>query len=87
MKDRLFEHVNGATTLDEVRFAVVRALAEVKTERGTDRIGYVSGIITSDGREHIERNMQRLATHTELLRASHPFPVFSVKRCLQRWCI
>lgn len=44
---------------------------------GRVKVGYVSGIITSDGKEHIDRNMALLKRNTSKIRESVGFPVFS----------
>jgi hypothetical protein len=68
--------VAQAKNLEDVLQGVVPVLAHLR-EEGATRIGYVSGIITSDGLEHVERNRQQLALHTEQLRQTHAFPLFS----------
>ncbi len=67
--------VSGAETLDEVREGVIGVLNSVSA--GGCRIGYVSGIITSDSREYVALNRSRLEGYTEYLRANSEFPVFS----------
>lgn len=41
------------------------------------RLGFVSGVITSDGPAHWEQNMAILDGHTRRIRAKNDFPVFS----------
>lgn len=77
LKDGIAERVKAATNLNEVRDAVIAVFEEARTEKGVIRIGYVSGIITSDGPEYVERNLAILARHTENLRLAHDFPIFS----------
>ncbi len=75
MKDRLGPAVITCTDLDQVRECIVPIL--VSSKNGSDKLGYVAGMITSDGPEHIARNIKRLALFTETLRRMHGFPVFS----------
>ncbi len=44
---------------------------------GITRIGYVAGIITSDGPEYFQANRKRLADYVKKLRKIHKFPMFS----------
>jgi hypothetical protein len=44
---------------------------------GRVKVGYVSGIITSDGKEHIDRNIALLKRNTSRIREAVDFPVFS----------
>lgn len=44
---------------------------------GAERIGYVSGIVSSDGVEKIPENMRILHAHTLRIRQVQSFPVFS----------
>lgn len=77
MKELICNAVKVATTLDEVRDCVFGVFTEVAPSKGAKRLGYVAGIITSDGREHVDRNIIRLAEHTERLRQTYEFPIFS----------
>ncbi len=40
-------------------------------------IGYVSGIITSNGPQHISKNLKMLEKYTTELRRKHNYPIFS----------
>lgn len=55
----------------------VRGVLETVRSEGIKRIGYVSGIISSDGPDKIQENIERLKKYTDFVRASHKFPVFS----------
>lgn len=77
MRDLFVHKLLKATNLDHVREGVLETFIEVKSKVPTSQIGYVSGIITSDGPEFIERNLKVLASNTEEIRKKHPFPVFS----------
>lgn len=41
------------------------------------QIGYVAGIINSDGPKHFEINRKKLANHARKLRRIHNFPMFT----------
>lgn len=77
MREIIRESVRDAVTLAEVRDGLLRVF--VREKRGKDglRIGYVSGIITSDGPAHIEENIQRLAEYTERIREREGVLTFS----------
>lgn len=48
-----------------------------KKKGGAERIGFVSGIVASQGPEHVKENMKKLLDETTRLGAEHGFPVFS----------
>ncbi len=77
MKDVIHKHINKANSLSEVRNALIKALEEIKNTREITHIGYVSGIVSSDGIEYIKRNIQVLGQYTEKLKNIHKFPMFS----------
>lgn len=58
MKDKIYEAVKKATKLHEVKTNLFQVFETIKLENGSARIGYVSGIITSDGAQHIHRNIK-----------------------------
>lgn len=62
--------------LSMVYDGLIGLLGEVSAG-GKIKIGYVSGIITSDGEEHVDRNMELLRRNTSRIRESVDFPVFS----------
>ena len=66
-----------ASNLIEVRLSVVQVLEEAKTKHVSGRLGYVSGIITSDGDEKILENTNRLENYTNDIRKIQKFPIFS----------
>jgi len=65
------------TTLDGVHDIVVPILSSIRHGEGVDRLGFVSGVISSDGSEYEVRNLKRLSEHTERLRTAHDFPIVS----------
>lgn len=62
--------------MDHVKKELIKLFKITKNGKGT-KIGYVAGIINSDGLEHFETNRKRLAAYVEKLRRIHKFPVFS----------
>ncbi len=75
MKEKIKKGLSWAQTLAEVRIAVLEVLhQERKTQ---EKLGYVSGIITSDGPSRMKENIVFLGQYTESLRKMHPFPLFS----------
>jgi len=77
MTDLLQTHIREAKSLLEVKKGVLKALIKIAGNSSTKKLGYVSGIITSDGPKLVKRNIERLGSHTERLRQKHPFPIFS----------
>jgi hypothetical protein len=45
--------------------------------KGIKRIGYVAGILTSEGEDKLQENINRLDKHTENIRKANNYPVFS----------
>lgn len=76
MKELFFEVVADKETLEEIYAEVVDIFRSINRGK-SGRIGYVSGIIGSDGPEHVDRNFERLAAYTQHLKKLHEFPVFS----------
>lgn len=73
----MIEHaVKNANNLVEVKDSILVVLKELKN-KGNRRIGYVSGIVTSDSPENIDGNVKRLSRFTELIRSQNDFPIFS----------
>lgn len=70
MKEAIREQVRKATTLAEVGEGLLKVLAQRKP------VGYVAGIITSDGPEHINDNIRRLGEWTERIREREGKPTF-----------
>ncbi len=69
--------LKNATTLSHVKKELVKLFEVTRNKNGNIRIGYVSGVITSDGPKHIHNNRKRLELHTNRLRKSQSFPIFS----------
>jgi hypothetical protein len=76
MKDRIQKHLQGASTLQQIASGLTNLFLEMRHE-GVREIGYVSGMITSEGPENIDRNLERLDVYTSQLQKKYPFPIFS----------
>lgn len=77
MRKEFSEALAGVTNLGEVRGRVIEVFTRVRNEQGAEQIGYVAGIINSDGSDHVQANIERLAFYTERVRGANNFPVFS----------
>lgn len=75
IQQRLHQALLEAVSMEEVQSIALSVLADVRKE--TDRLGYVVGIISSDGPDKIPENIQKLISATENIRAEQDFPVFS----------
>lgn len=64
-----------ANTLDEVKTSLLNLLEKVR--KNNPHLGYVSGIISSDGEEYIARNKQILSLYTLKISLENNMPTFS----------
>lgn len=76
MKEFLHPRLQTVRSFGEL-LPTVRGVLEKLTLEGKKRIGYVSGIISSDGPDKIQENIERLKSFTDSVRSTHQFPVFS----------
>lgn len=72
---RLREKLLTAQAMGEIESLTLGVLEELRRE--VDRLGYVAGIISSDGLEHVSENCRKLMDATAALRLLHDFPIFS----------
>ena len=77
MRAEIYQQIRETTSLPEVQEGLLRVFRTVKEAEPQQRIGVVSGIITSEGDEFMERNIRRLHLYTAHLSQLHNFPVFS----------
>ncbi|MEK7461013.1 MAG: hypothetical protein AAB647_02240 [Patescibacteria group bacterium] len=77
MRSNLKPFLDGVHNLDSVGTAIDLFLRQYQSDRLDRRLGYVAGIITSDGPEKVAANMVRLDRYTEYLRHHQQFPVFA----------
>lgn len=69
--------LKNATTLDHAKKELIKVFEIARNKKGNIRIGYVAGILNSDGPKHFEDNRKKLADYAEKLRKIHRFPIFS----------
>jgi phosphoglycolate phosphatase-like HAD superfamily hydrolase len=75
--DSIASALKTSSNFIEVRLSVGRVLEETKRKHVSGRVGYVSGIISSDGDEKILKNITRLENYTNDIRKIHKFPIFN----------
>ena len=77
MRNEIYQEIQNSSSLDHVREGLARVFNAVKSAEKNQRIGVVSGIISSDGDENIERNTRRLEQFTKAVSGKFGIPVFS----------
>ncbi len=77
MQQKIQASVAGATNLPQVRDALLQLFKTIQSEEEVTNIGYVGGMIFSEGPEHVEKNIRILNEHTQRLRNEYTFPLFS----------
>lgn len=77
MKAEIYQAINHSTNLVHVQEGMFEVFKTIKEAEPNQRIGYVSGLISSEGPENIPKNMKRLEAYTELIRKQYDFPIFS----------
>jgi hypothetical protein len=80
IKNVFNSYTENARTLDEVKLGIFRALDRIDCiePKPNIRRGYVSGILTTDGRDMIETNFLRLESYTAFIRETSDFNIFSL---------
>ncbi len=76
MYEVLQRAVQQAHSLDEIGACVIPVLLNAKNRDPHRRLGYVSGIISSDGPEKMPENIRLLHERTEKIARLEKFPVF-----------
>lgn len=76
MRSKIDKALINANSIDEVKKLLLGVLKGVRTE-GSTQIGYVAGILTSDGPQNIDKNVKRLRKFTDKIRAENGYPIFS----------
>jgi len=69
--------LRNTKTLIHVREELIKLFKITRKEMRVAKIGYVAGIINSDGQDLVERNRKRLIENAEKLRKIHNFPMFT----------
>ncbi len=75
MKDFFYPHTDVATSLKQVHEIVLPLLKELQNKHESHRIGYVAGIVASDGVNKIPENLGILAEHTQKIREQNSYPI------------
>ncbi len=70
------EAVTSAKNIEEVKTILLNVLKSAR-ENGVERIGYVAGLITSEGPENIDKNVKRLIRYADDIRSKNNFPIFA----------
>lgn len=76
MREQIVIALAGLRSLEVMRNELHSIFSNIQAQ-GHARIGYVSGIVSSDGPEHVSRNIQRLGVYTEYVGSLYTIPVFS----------
>src|SRR5258708_4037849 len=77
MKKLIVPAMTEVRPLEDINQEMLVVFEQSKKLDPEGRIGYVSGIITSKGRDKISIYIKRLAKYTEHVRSQQPFPIFS----------
>lgn len=76
MEKKIGAVLKNAKNLVHVRTELFKLFKATKNGAET-KIGYVAGIINSDGPKYFQRNRKRLVNHAAKLRKQHKFPMFT----------
>ena len=78
MKKLIQIALSEVVTLGEASDRIISLFQVIKTQRESGgKIGYVAGIINSDGPQSVKINRRRLTQYAKLLKKLHLFPIFS----------
>jgi hypothetical protein len=77
MNNLIYPEIKHATRLSHVEAGLINVLHTVKKTGNHKKLGYVSGIITSDGPDKTEENIKILEKYTLAVRNRVDFPIFS----------
>lgn len=73
----LAEAARGEHDLTSVRSKIVGVLRDVNSTYHASRLGFVAGVISSDGLGLRDQNLSKLQEYTRILRRENTFPIFS----------
>lgn len=77
MRRNIRKAIKHSTKLQHVKKAIIELFIQINKDNPAKKIGYVAGIISSDGDEHVIKNQKRLEQITEKLKERTGFPIFS----------
>ena len=68
--------LKSAKTLNHVREELIKLFKVTKNGK-TTKVGYVAGVMYSEGLEFAQTNLKKLSSHAEKLRKTLDFPMFT----------
>ncbi len=77
MKKYLKKALKEASTLDQIVDIIAAITRDIQKKEPGAKIGYVSGKVTADGKEHIQKNLLRLHVFTKKISKTHGRFIFS----------
>lgn len=77
MISNIYQEIRHSTSLKHVRLGLVRIIKAINENSTEQRLGFVAGIITSDGDENMPKNIERLKQYAKEVRGMYDFPIFS----------
>lgn len=69
--------LHNSSDLKSVEKTLLAYLEKLRNIKKRERIGFVSGIVFSDGEEYVKRNIKILHDRTDKVRKKHNFSIFS----------
>lgn len=75
MKEQIAEFIRESRTLSEMQEAIIKLIFKLRAENVT-RVGYVAGVVSSDGMEKIPANLARLDQYVLLMSQRYSDAVF-----------
>jgi len=75
MKTKLKLVLEKADSFNEAEKLLIAFLSDVRQTSG--RVGYVAGLVASEGVEHVSKNYQYLSNFAQEIQKNHNIPVFS----------
>ena len=75
MKQQIITSISKSTNLNQIVEAFNKLCLDLRKDHG--KIGYVAGIVFSEGPEHVKKNIVLLEKYTTELRKKNNFPIFS----------
>ncbi|MEK7558669.1 MAG: DUF4406 domain-containing protein [Patescibacteria group bacterium] len=73
----IYNSIKHSTSLEHVHEGLIKVIKKISESSVNQRIGFVAGIISSDGDENMPNNIEKLRQYTEKLRKKYNFPIFS----------
>ncbi|MDP2637770.1 MAG: DUF4406 domain-containing protein [Candidatus Levybacteria bacterium] len=77
MTSDIYQEIKHSTCLKHVHAGLTKVIKEINKNTKMKRLGFVSGILTSEGDKNMPRNIERLRRYTKEIRDTHNFPIFS----------